>query len=173
MSAMRAPRESTAKPEKSKLEADLDRSRKEKFWIHSNYGASIAIIAIFVLAFLNMCADVRGEFAGNCDSMGGRMVICSIIHADKQIQASLMIPDTPMMICTTSDENIGNDVDWDFKPARPDTGAKPLHFRGKIDANALTGVILLDDLRIYRVTLNKDPLASIARQLRAFIPGAL
>jgi len=169
---MRAPREGKPKPERSKLDADLDRSRKQKFWIHSNYGASIVIIAIFVLAFLNMCADVRGEFAGNCNSMGGRMVICSIIHSDKQIQASLIMPDTPMMICTTPDENIGDDVDWEFKPARPNTGAKPLHFKGKVDANALTGIILADGLLIYPVTLNKDPLASIARQLRAFIPGA-
>ena len=167
---MKAPREPRQTKKQTQLEEDLDRSRKQKLWLRSNYIASIAIVAFFGLSFMNMVSDVRGEYGGNCDSMRG-MIICSVVHTDKQLNITMIMPNTPILFCATSDENVGSNVDWAFMPTHPEKDTKPIHFKGKVENNSLTGIIQ-SDLRIYPVSLSKDMITSIARQLRAFIPGA-
>ncbi len=118
---------------------------------------------------MNMVSDVRGEYGGNCDALNG-MVICSVVHTDKQLHIRMMMPNTPMLACTTSEENVGNNVDWAFTPVREQKDFQPVHFKGKIADNAMSGIIQ-DGYQLYPVSLNKDMITSIARQLRAFIPG--
>jgi hypothetical protein len=119
-----------------------------------------------------MIADVRGEYGGNCYGLKG-MVMCSIIHTDKQLTATMILPNTPMLICHTSDENIGQNVDWTFTVARPtkDDSLTAVHFKGKVDANSMTGIIQ-EELKVFPVKLEKEFIASITRQLRGFIPFA-
>ena len=76
-----------------------------------------------------------------------------------------------MVTCETSDENVGRNVDWSFTVAHPKKDQTPMHFKGRIDSNSMVGIIQ-DDLQIYPINLTKDMLASVTRQLRAFIPNA-
>ena len=122
------------------LDEDLDRSRKQKLWIRANWTATILIAAFFVLAILSFLSDVRGEYGASSESLGG-IIICSIVHSDKKISARLLLPRTPLLFCETSEENIGENVDWKFQPVKPGNGLTPVHFRGKIDAYSMSGII--------------------------------
>jgi hypothetical protein len=167
---MKAPREKKTAQKQSTFDDALDRSRKEALWLRSNWIASIVIIALFALAILRMVSDIRGEYGGTCSIAPRRMAICSVVHNDKDVAATLILPNTPVLSCNTKEPE-GQDIDWTFTPVKPIKDFSPVHLKGKADANSING-ILQDGFQIYTISLNKDPIASVARQLRAFIPGA-
>ena len=167
---MRAPREKKSAQKQSTFDDDLDRSRKQALWLRSNWIASILIIILFALAFLRMVSDIRGEYGGTCSIAPRRMAICSVIHNDKTVQASLILPNMPLLSCDTTEPE-GQEIEWTFTPTKPINDFTPLRLKGTADSNSINGVIQ-DGIQVYTISLNKDPIASITRQLRAFIPGA-
>lgn len=153
-----------------KFDDGLDQSRKQALWLRANWAGTIVMVAILGLSILNMVSDVRGEYAGSNDALGG-MLICSVTHSDKNIEARLTIPNTPLLICNTTEENVGPNVDWLYKVVHKTQETTPVHFVGNVDSGAMTGIIQ-DGVKVFPVKLQKDMLASVLRQLRAFIPGA-
>jgi len=156
----------------SKFDEELDRSRKAKLWQRSNWTGSVIIVFILGLAYLNICADVRGEYGGSggTGTFGG-MIICSVTHSDGIVTLSLLMPNKPLMICELPDTKIGQDINLVLKPRYQRFDSSVVSFKGKIDSNEINGLIQ-DGLRLYPITLQKDPLASIIQQLRALIPSS-
>jgi hypothetical protein len=75
------------------------------------------------------------------------------------------------MICELPDTKIGQDINLVLKPRYQRFDSSVVSFKGKIDSNEINGLIQ-DGLRLYPITLQKDPLASIIQQLRALIPSS-
>ncbi|HEY9681764.1 MAG TPA: hypothetical protein V6C86_09295 [Oculatellaceae cyanobacterium] len=168
---MKAPREKKPIQKQPTFDEELDRSRKQALWLRSNYIASILIVAFFALAILRMVSDIRGEYAGTCSIFPRGMAMCSVVHNDKDLAITLILPNTPILSCNTTETELGSDINWTFKPTKPIPDFAPMHLKGKADANSINGV-LQDGFQLYTISLTKDPIASVARQLRAFIPGA-
>jgi hypothetical protein len=170
---MKAPKDKEKTPRKVKAEPrlsdDLQRSRKHKLWMRANWSASIVIAIFFVLALLRMVSEVGGEYVANCPSLHGT-VACSIVHSDKDIRATLSIPRTPILVCTVSDQNIGENVDWQFQTLHKGKSTEPVHFKGTVESSSMTGIVQ-DGIRIFPVKLEKDCVATLTRQLTGFVPN--
>jgi hypothetical protein len=154
----------------NKFEEELDRSRKIKLWQRSNWTASIFIVFVLLLAYMNVSADVRGEYGGAGPGKAGHagMIICSVTHSDGIVS---LRPNAPLMLGEFSDDKIGQEVNLTLKPRYQLPGQGKVTFIGKINSSEMNGLIQ-DGMQLYTVALQKDPLASVVQQLRALIPGS-
>ena len=156
----------------SKFDEELDKSRKAKLWQHSNWVASVVMVFILLLAYLNISSDVRGEYGGVTNN-GARsgMIICSVTHGDGVVSFNLLLPDKPMMIGQIPEDKIGQNVEVLLKPRYRQNNSPDLGFKGKIDPSEINGLVQ-EGLHLYPVSLKKDGMASVVQQLRALIPGS-
>jgi hypothetical protein len=155
----------------SKFEEELDRSRKLKLWQRSNWIGSVMMVFILLLAYLNICSDVRGEYGGFVNGARGGMIICSVTHGDGVVSFNLLLPDRPMMNGEIPEDKVGQNVEVLLKPRFKRNNTPDMGFKGKIDPYEING-LAQEGLHLYPVSLKKDALASVVQQLRALIPGA-
>ncbi len=147
----------------------LEKSRQEKLWLKSNYAASGLILALLGVAVLNIIADIRGEYRYYIYRVG--QIRMSIRHSDGKLHCDLTLPRSKTLVADLSDKEVGQEVDWEFKdPDSPDQQSE-VHFKGKADPGTLTGVIE-NGATPYPVTLERDLLASVLRQIKGLVPGA-
>jgi len=147
----------------------LEKSRHEKLWLRANYAASAIIIGFFLVATLNIIADIRGEYHSYIHRVG--QVRLSIRHSDGKLHGDLTLPPMKTVVVDVSDKEVGQDVDWQFKdPENPDKQTD-VSFKGKVEPGTLTGVVQNGNAA-YPVTLERDLIASILRQIRGLVPGA-
>jgi hypothetical protein len=156
----------------SKFDEELDKSRKAKLWQRSNWIASVVMVFILLLAYLNISSDVRGEYGGvvSSGSRGG-MILCSVTHGDGIVSFNLLMPEKPMMLGQIPEDKIGQNVEMLLKPRYRQNNAADLGFKGKIDAGEINGLVQ-EGLHLYPISLKKDAMASVVQQLRALIPGS-
>ena len=168
---MTGPRKAPGKSSKnvSSLEQGLDRSRKHKLWLSSNTIGLLAVSGFIALSISRIVNDIRGEYTAKISRLG--VIRLSVEHRDGQIYADLTIPRTHPLHCVTAEKNVGENVDWAFTDAYKPTAPAVVHFLGKAESGALSGV-LQDNVNVYPIKLDRDDLASVFRQIRTAIPGA-
>ena len=152
------------------VQDSLDKSRKHQLWRRSNYLGIIVITAFILLALARLVNDIRGEYTSDNPRLGH--VRLSVDHHDNKITCTLKIPKTHPFRCETKDDSLKGDVAWQFKDAYPTKTSTPIYFKGKINTGegTISGVIQ-DGANVYPISLKRDDLASLTRQMLSALPG--
>lgn len=171
---MTGPRRTPAgksKQNASSLEQGLDKSRKHKLWMTSNWVGAIVLLGFMGLAVSRIVNDIRGEYTAHISRLGFARL--TIDHHDGQIFANLTLPHTHPLRCTTSENNVGDSVEWSFIDAYRPTEPPVVSFRGKANSGVLSGVLQdnLNPINVFPLTLQRDDLASVFHQVLSAVPG--
>lgn len=151
--------------------------------------ALVAFIAFTAVAIGWMFNDITGEYSGFDNRVG--QIHMSIIRKATTVRSELSYGYGPILECTNPYVN-GDKITWKFQVARkwqresvpaavPGDGwsrrqgmpaaqqNRIVSFTGEINNGVVSGV-LQDGMLVMPVTLNRDALASIYRQIQSHMP---
>lgn len=137
----------------------------------ANMGLVLFVICMSWWGLSWMLSDVTGEYTSNDPRLG--IVRMSLVRRATNIKGELSYGPGALLEMTTTKLEPDTKIDLTFElPQRwIDEGQAPrfVHFNGTIKEGTASGVIR-DGLQVFPVTLQKNSIASIYRQIQSHLP---